>query len=63
MEWPGLFCLSCIILDAVVKDVIGDGYVLETEEGSYLLPVGLLEMQTGKLIPIGTNKYLRLIVR
>jgi hypothetical protein len=36
MEWPGLFCLSCIILDAVVKDVIGDGYVLETE-GKVLL--------------------------
>jgi hypothetical protein len=33
-------------------DNIFDSY----SEGSYSLPVGLLEMETGKLIPIGTNQ-------
>jgi hypothetical protein len=33
-----------------------DNIIDSYSEGSYSLPVGLLEMETGKLIPIGTNQ-------
>ncbi|KAK9708385.1 hypothetical protein QE152_g27246 [Popillia japonica] len=50
--------ISNTIIKAYMKDVVDGYYLLETEEGDYKLPVGIIDIENGTIIRI-EDKFLK----